>query len=302
MGTTAKRRVAAVCAGGIALAATNHWAGDDGPDDGHGVYEDFAKSGVFDPGMSNIQANELVSKGLFGGDPRVVRLVLEALASHSDGRRFGEVVGRDFHKVPRLKEFLIAHWRKRILEGDLNRSIEDMGDFLDRNPITDEIADEPHAMFVWGTANAADWVLIPPILAAAFPGDEDVHDLLWEYDSLSQDVPSDGWILEFFNQGRFKTPEVDRLRIDSVGNEDRFTAVLAAEGIAFSKPEGGLEALDVRPAQIPGPGGHPGARHRRVRTRGDPASRRGGVGTHQREDTDDRNRAVAPWGGSRSAP
>ena len=244
MGTTAKRRFAAVCAGGIALAAANHWAGDDGPADGHGVYEDFAKSGVFDPGMSNIQANELVSKGLFGGDPRVVRLVLEALASHSAGRRFGEVVGRDFHKVPRLKEFLIARWRKRILEGDLNRSIEDMGDFLDRNPITDEIiTDEPHAMFVWGTANTADWVLIPSILVAAFPGDEDVHDLLWEYDSLSQDVQLDGWILGFFNQGRFKTPEVDGLRIASLESDETFTVVEAAYGLAMSRPEGGLEAL-----------------------------------------------------------
>ena len=52
-----------------------------------------------------------------------------------------------------------------------------------------------------------------------------------------------GWILGFFNEGRFQTPEVDRLRIESVGNENRATSLLAAEGLAFSKPEGGLEAL-----------------------------------------------------------
>lgn len=227
-------RFAAICAGSIALA-TNAWAGDDYLDD----YEDFARAGVFDPELSNTQANELVSKGLFSGDPRLVRLALEALEAHSLGQRFGTVVDRDFFQVPQLKEFLIAHWRKRVSEGDLNRTIEDMGDYLDRNTMTDE----PYSMFVRGVANTADWVLIPSILATTFPGDEDVHDLLWEYDSLSQDVPLDGWILGFFNEGRFKTPEVDRLRMDSVGNENRATSVIAAEGLAFSKPEGGLEVL-----------------------------------------------------------
>lgn len=237
-----KRQFAAICAS-MALA-TNAWAGDSYPDE----YEEFAKAGVFDPEMSNTQANELVSEGLFSGDRRLVRLALEALAAHSHGRRLGTVVGRDFSEVPLLKEFLIAHWRKRISEGDLSRTIEDMGDYLDRNPRTDE----PHSMFVRGVANTRDWVLIPSILAATFPGDEHVHRLLWEYYSLSQDVPLDGWILGLFNEGRFKTPEVDRLRIDNVGNENRATAVLAAEGLAFSKPEGGLEALMSALRKYPG--------------------------------------------------
>ena len=230
---TTRLRFATICAGTIALAIA--WAGDDYPDD----YEGFAKAGVFDPEVSNTKANELVSEGLFSGDPRLVRLTLEALAAHSHGQRLGTVVGRDFSKVPQLKEFLTEHWRKRISEGDLSRTIEDMGDYLDRTPRTDE----PHSMFVRGVANIRDWVLIPSILAASFPGDEHVHDLLWEYYSLSQDVPLDGWILGFFNEGRFTTPEVDRLRIDHVGSENRATAVLAAEGLALSKPDGGLEAL-----------------------------------------------------------
>ena len=237
-----KRRLAAICVCSIALA-TGAWANDDYPD----PYEDFAKAGVFDPEISNTQANELVSEGLFSDDARLVRLALEALAAHSHGRRLGTVVHRDFHEVAQLKEFLMEHWRKSLSEGDLNRTIEDMGDYLAKNPGTDE----PHSMFVRGVANIKDWVLIPSILTATFPGDEDVHDLLWEYYSLSQDVPLDGWILGFFNEGRFQTPEVDRLRMESVGSENRVTSVLAAEGLALSKPEGGLEALIVALSEYP---------------------------------------------------
>lgn len=230
MSTMKRRSAIALCC--IAFTATTALASD--------VYVDFAKAGVFDPEMSNTQVNELVSNGIRSGDPRLVRLTLEALAAHSGARRFGTaVVARDFAEVPQLKEFLIGHWRKRVAEGDLSREIGDVDAHLDRNPLTDE----PHSMFVRSVGNGTDWVLIPVILAASFPGDEDVHDLLWEYDSLSQDVELDGWILGLFNQGGFKTPEVDRLRVESVGNDHRPTSVLAAKGLAMSRPEGGLEAL-----------------------------------------------------------
>ena len=208
MGTMKRRFATALCAG--CIAATTALASD--------VYVDFAKAGVFDPEMSNTQANELVSNGIRSGDPRLVRLTLEALAAHSGARSFGAaVVARDFAEVPQLKEFLIGHWRKRVAEGNFSREIGDFDAYTDRNPVTDE----PHSVFVWSVGNGTDWVLIPAILAAVFPGDQDVHDLLWEYDSLSEDVPLDGWILGFFNQGGFKTPEVDRLRIESVGNDHR---------------------------------------------------------------------------------
>lgn len=249
MGTTMKTNAggseyrwlrAAICAGGIIVAALVAAAGDDplARGDDVGVYEDFAAVGVFDPEMANEQANEMVSRGVFSPNPTLVRLTLQALASHSRGQRFGTVVDRDFFRVPQLKEFLIEHWHRSIAAGGLHREISE-DDSLGRKLETDD----PNFLFLYGISTSADWVLIPSILVAVFPGDEDVHDLLWEYDSLSQDVPLDGWILGFFNEGRFKTPEVDRLRIDSVGNENRATAVLAAEGLALSKPEGGLEAL-----------------------------------------------------------
>lgn len=239
-GIPSRRLRAAICAGGIMVAALVAAAGDDPlvPGDDVGVYEDFAAVGVFDPKMPNEQANEMVSRGVFSGNPTLVRLTLQALAAHSTGRRFGTVVARDFFKVPQLKEFLIEHWRRSIAAGGLDREISEY-DSIGRKLETDD----PNFLFVYGISTSADWVLIPSILVAVFPGDEDVHDLLWEYDSLSQDVPLDGWILGFFNEGRFKTPEVDRLRIEVVGNENRASSVLAADGLALSKPEGGLEAL-----------------------------------------------------------
>ena len=110
--------LAVIC--GIVLAATAALA-DDGlpPSDGalEADYVDFARSGVFDPQLSNQEANELVSLGLFSGNPRLVRLTVQAMAAHALSRTGDVVVERDFSSLPQLKDFLIAHWRAKVAEG-----------------------------------------------------------------------------------------------------------------------------------------------------------------------------------------
>ena len=236
--------LAAIC-GSIAVAATTAaLANDPAPPDGalEAVYEDFARSGVFDLELSNAKANELVSQGLFSGNPQLVRLTLRAMGAHALSRGAGTVVERNFAVVPQIKEFLIALWHTRVAEeGHINLLGDDPQD----------VSRQVQAAFAAGenlwaatVAFTPDWMLIPRVLAANFPGDDDVHALLWEFDSLTQ-APTHpvGWILKVFNEGRFRTPEVDQLRIDGVDADDHFTFVEAAKGLAFSRPERGLEAL-----------------------------------------------------------
>lgn len=224
---------------GIALAATAALA-DDGPPESDGAlevaYEAFARSGVFDPDLSNQEANELVSQGLFSGNSRLVRLTVRAMAAHALSRTGAVVVERNFAAVPQLRDFLIAHWRAKAAEG-LDPTFQPA---VPRGEEEEAMMKEFTPMAVDAVAETADWLLVPRILASSFPGDKKVHDFLWyEFAPL---VPTPG-VLMVFNEGRFRTPEVAGLRVASVGAEDYLTSVLAAEGLAFSTPKGGLDAL-----------------------------------------------------------
>ena len=207
-------------------------------------YEDFARSGVFDPELPNAKALDMVSRGLFSGNPRLVRLTLEAMGGHALARRVGEtVVGRNFGAVPQLKEFLIARWRA-LQEGGVIRGVEGMEDLEVVAALVKAAIENGGNMWAVVAASNPDLSLIPAVLASSFPGDGDVHQLLWEFRPLLQGAPqADGWMLSLFNDGRFKTPEVDRLRIASLESDEPLTFVEATKGLAMSRPEGGLEAL-----------------------------------------------------------
>ncbi|MCY3840993.1 MAG: hypothetical protein OXH09_20510 [Gammaproteobacteria bacterium] len=89
--------------------------------------------------------------------------------------------------------------------------------------------------------SSPDWLIVPHILANAFPQDEDVHQLIWEMHAYLEGDAARTLVL--LNAGRFRTPEADQLRMDSLAADDGLTLRHAADGIAMSKPEGGLDAL-----------------------------------------------------------
>ena len=232
--------------GGVVLAATTA-AGATAPARAasgplEAVYEDFARSGVFDLELSNTKANEVVSQGLFSGNPRLVRLTLEAMGAHALTRGAAEpVVERNFAAVPQLKGFLTAHWHTKLAEegGILGLADQDVIAGHVREALVN--GDNPWVAMV---TFIPDLSIIPRVLASNFPGDEDVYELLWEFHSLIQAAPqADGWMLRVFNEGRFKTLEVDQLRIDSIDADDMLTFLGAAKGLAMSRPQRGLEPL-----------------------------------------------------------
>ena len=55
-----------------------------------------------------------------------------------------------------------------------------------------------------------EWTEIPYILAVVFPGDDEVHEVIWENDDPSQP----GGALNALTLGGFATPRATELRID----------------------------------------------------------------------------------------
>lgn len=167
---------------------------------------------------------------------------MAALAMGSERSNLGlslVVVERNFAAVPQLKEFLIARWDVKVAEEGHISLLGKPDDSLPR--MRNMVADDNRER-LWGSMAAAlpDWLLIPRVLVAYFPGDPDVERLLWK---LEPHVPHGGAFLTLFNQGRFTTPEVDRKRIEAVGGDDYSASVVAAKGLALSRPEGGIDAL-----------------------------------------------------------
>lgn len=116
----------------------------------------------------------------------------------------GAVVARSFSLVPGLHEFLTGYWQDNLVE--FGRGAQ----------------------------------FVPLILALYFPGDEDAYGVIWEYHAHGGGL---GWTVLCLNAGRFRTPEADGLRIDSLASDDFLTVGVGALGIAMSKPEGGLDAI-----------------------------------------------------------
>ena len=168
-------------------------------------YEEFEETGVLDPDLSNLKANELVSRGISSDRSSIVELTVRAMGKEAFERALSEaVVARHFSLVPGLKDFLVGYWRDNIA----------------------------------GFAGGAE--LVPLTLATHYPGDEDTHRIIWEYHTNGG---ADFATLMALNAGRFKTPEADRLRIDSLSSDDYLTFAGGALGIAISTPIGGIEAI-----------------------------------------------------------
>ena len=197
--------VVAFC--GAALGTAAAWANDAAAG---GLleadYEEFAETGVLDPELSNLKADDMVLRGITNGRPRIVELTVLAMAEEANRRVLNlSVVARSFSLVPGLKEFLIGYWH-------------------------DNIGDD------WDGPAA----VVPTILAVHFPGDEDVYRLIWDQHALTGNVFG---TLSVLNAGRFRTPEADWLRIESLSSDDVLIFAAGALGIAMSKPEEGLDAL-----------------------------------------------------------
>ena len=216
-------------------------------------YKDFWKKGVLDASVSNHTANEIVLAGITSNDAEIVNWTIKALAHPAtiiaNEHRispYGPVPSRSFPEVPGLKEFLIDHWKQQHAENGYKN-----GDSLQQSTKLKDGEKDLPLDILWEVIaeRAIGWPSIPQILCVFWPGDADVHQLLWY--SQDTDMSSTRYMatLKLLNTGKFVTPEADAFRISHISGQtgvkfDTYIAVgRAAEGLALNRPIDALPHL-----------------------------------------------------------
>ncbi|MYD45528.1 MAG: hypothetical protein F4W92_04180 [Gammaproteobacteria bacterium] len=209
-------------------------------------------TGVNDPTLSNAEVNEKIAELIFSGESEKVdegisqlSLFVEFVNWHSRATENPPVL-RDFAAIPGLKEFLLWYWRENVRES---------GGTPPRFTLPEEVGQEEELEILQDVEKFKDWVAsdepppwteIPYVLAVVFPGDEDVHAVIWE----NYDPSQPGGTLNALTLGRFTTPEATTLRVDAL-SADRgdflanFSAS-AARGLGLCQSEEGFRALVER--------------------------------------------------------
>lgn len=216
-------------------------------------FRDFQTEGVIDPTVSNADANAIIGEGIESDEPLIVTATIAALGlysgykNHSRQSRLGPLPWRTFPAVAGLKTFLIDHWYEQYERSGYNAFGEDV--MMEVAPTTESMTINPSARFVWR--------MIPNILCTLYPGDAEVHDLLWDIHAKEADPGHWRTTHGLLSIGRFATPEANAYRMKELANprggpEDAFVAVrLAAKGLALSRPPEALPALVAAALQYP---------------------------------------------------
>ena len=206
------------------------------------LYDWLGIDGYYTDDYSDAELQKLVAEGLANEDSNVVSATIGSLAwyavhfftqtDESGNPRFD----RGLNKVPNLKQTLIDVWHKNktedsypLTEEDVDNSIEFRNELL---VLTHDFA----------------WSYVPPILAALFPKDTEVHTVIW--DGYDPDNPAN--ILDWLNRGQFTTDEATKLRLELLTAVDGPSPVLAAIGLGFTETNAALNALVERLEKDPG--------------------------------------------------
>ena len=216
-------------------------------------YKDFWKKGVLDASVSNHTANEIVLAGITSNDAEIVNWTIKALAQPAtiianDHRRspYGPVPSRSFPEVPGLKEFLIDHWMKQHAENGYNNG-DSLGQSIELKDGENDLP--PDILWEEIAERMIGWPSIPQILCVFWPGDADVHQLLWYIQDTDMSSTRYMATLRLLNIGKFVTPEADAFRIShlsgptSVKFDSYISVGRAAGGLALNRPIDALPHL-----------------------------------------------------------
>ena len=100
------------------------------------------------------------------------------------------------------------------------------------------------------------WRMIPNMLCTLYPGDAEVHDLVWDIHAKEADPGHWRTTHRLLNVGQFTTAEANEYRMQELarprGEAAAHVAVsFAAEGLALSRPLEALPALVAAGVQYP---------------------------------------------------
>ena len=226
-------------------------------------YTYFSNQGIYDPGVSNQEANALVAEAIATRDAEVVDTIVRALGQYAArvaeglGVPDGQLPTRSFAQVEGLKEFLIVEWRRKHAESGFNTaqaSRQNRDRFLAEyghlsNEQSEENWKDPEFWVAYDNAMLS-WPAIPKILCTFWPSDSDVLELVWENQEKDRSDNVALQTLALLNTGQFRSPSADRFRTRqlraALGNEDasaHIAVMFAAEGLAFSASPEALSLL-----------------------------------------------------------
>ena len=196
--------------------------------------------------LSDEEVRRVIAEGIASDDRRIVDITLHGLNMLALQRvpelRRAQVHGtriRPITRVPGLKQFLIDHWRAHIAGKDHEVSFD-----IPRPDWWPELsiprppgADRPDMPDNWDqvwdiTMNGIPkWQGIPQILAAHWPRDPEILEIIWEADEFFRQTPveepktlepplppivlrynPDGMTLRLLDMGEFDTPEANAYR------------------------------------------------------------------------------------------
>ncbi len=182
---------------------------------------------IYDPVTPDAEAFEIVRTAVENSDLSVVA-ALARVHMFENARGLGaeswlmsylgtgSVPMRDYGQVPGLKEFLIKHWRESHAANGFNADY-------------DANTNEP-------------WKGVPGLLSRFYPGDPDVHALIWEIvnTDATPAVSLRMMALQWLNVGRFTTHEADAYRMNVLASETHPTrgyvnVGIAAQGLALTR-------------------------------------------------------------------
>ncbi len=221
---------------------------------------------IFDPSVSDEYVIEMLQEGIQSTNTEVVKLTIQALGRYSDfvilGSEgpFGPVPRRSFEDASTLKRSLIRHWEighvgsgfdtTRQMEIDLQEGVNYRQSVIDGNG-DEEGSEEPDLRAFWDAVRekVSPWIQIPRMLCLFWPGDEDIHELIWQYHESDRNVAPTG-MLALLNSGKFVTTEANEYRINQLvaydmgeGPVANRAISMAAKGLALSHPEEAIPNL-----------------------------------------------------------
>ena len=92
------------------------------------------------------------------------------------------------------------------------------------------------------------WSNVPSILAALYPQDEEVHEIIW--DGYDPENPAN--VLDWLNRGKFTTEKATELRVQALEIRDGLAPLYASVGLGLTKTNESLKALVDRLEKDPG--------------------------------------------------
>ncbi len=199
------------------------------------LYDWLGTDGYYTEDFSDEELQELVEEGLANDDRDIVNATIGSLswyAVHSLTQRdeSGKPrFDRGLQSVPGLKQTLMDVWRANKNEDTYPLTEEDFDNSVEfRN---EQLVPVPTLEFAWS--------FIPSTLAALFPKDQEVHEILWD----GYDPENPATILDWLNRGQFTTEKATKLRLELLNEVSGLAPIYAAVGLGFTESDDALAAL-----------------------------------------------------------